>query len=421
MQSIDSNWIVIGISVILILSYLFNRLAKSFNIPSFLLLMATGIVIKLIGGSTIEQINLLPILEVIGIIGLIMIVLEASMDLELSRENWPILWRSFMVAVVILLFSSLFIAFILKFFLEMDNRTALIYAVPLSIMSSAVIIPSVMQLTKQKRDFMICEATFSDILGIIFFYFLIDNYEVSKISTMMQDFSIKVILTFIVSILISYGMVYLFQRIKTPVKYVLMLAVLILLYSIGKSFHLSALLTILIFGLVINNKSLFFRGIFKRLIFVDSFEELLRDFKIVVIESAFVVRTFFFVIFGMSIVFVGFGSIRIFIITALILGVLYTIRYLNLKFFLRTSIYPELFIAPRGLITILLFFAIPAKIAHPNFDQNIILLTILSTSVIMMVGLLAKGKRVSDVEDNHIRMEEPHDSVQESFPEEPAD
>src|SRR3989338_5067264 len=64
-------------------------------------------------------------------------------------------------------------AFFLYIFPSTDFYTALVYAIPLSIMSSSIIIPSVGRLTGKKREFMVYESTFSDILGIMVFYFMI--------------------------------------------------------------------------------------------------------------------------------------------------------------------------------------------------------------------------------------------------------
>ena len=67
------------------------------------------------------------------------------------------------------------ISFIINQFYHEDPIISLVYAVPLSIVSSAIVIPSVGSLMPEKKEFMIYEGTFSDILGIMFFYFLVEN------------------------------------------------------------------------------------------------------------------------------------------------------------------------------------------------------------------------------------------------------
>ena len=56
-------------------------------------------------------------------------------------------------------------------------------------------------------------------------------------------------------------------------------------------------------------------------------------------------------------------------------------------------------IAPRGLITVLLFFAIPAEYLQDNFDKGILLHTIILTSLVMMAGMLSKGEQQEEVLD----------------------
>ena len=70
----------------------------------------------------------------------------------------------------------------------------------------------------------------------------------------------NLILTVLFSIIISYTLIYVFQNIKGNVKLFLLIAVLLLLYAVGKIFHLSSLIIILIFGIILNNYKVFFRG-----------------------------------------------------------------------------------------------------------------------------------------------------------------
>ena len=59
-----------------------------------------------------------------------------------------------------------------------------------------------------------------------------------------------------------------------------------------------------------------------------------------------------------------------------------------LRTFLGSVILPQLFIAPRGLITILLFYAIPARAQVPGFEPGILLFLIIGTSLIMTWALI---------------------------------
>lgn len=408
MEVIGPYTAIIGISIIVIVSYFFNILSQKTNVPSVLMLIVLGILIKqgmnLMGfsiGSIIDQ-----VLEILGIIGLIMIVLEASLDLHLSKDKWPIIWKSFLVALLSLVFCAGLCAYVIQFFIIPDFFTALIYAVPLSIMSSAIIIPSVGGLAENKKEFMVYEGTFSDILGIMFFYFLIGNAEAETAKVVAMDVVGNISITIILSIIISYSLVLIFQKMKSDAKLFLLIAVLLILYSVGKLFHLSSLLIILIFGLILNNHKLFFKGFLKKWLVEEKAKSILKDFHLVTLESAFVVRTFFFVLFGISISLGSLLDFEVAIISLFILVALYLVRYIFIRLIVQKDIKPQILLAPRGLITVLLFFAIPAQYKTEEFSPGILLYVIIISCIIMAWALVSNGKKVMPVgERSHLNPE----------------
>ena len=80
---------IIVVCIVIILSFLYNAFSERTNIPSVILLIGTGILIKMGMDAMQFEEDLFPILEVLGIVGLIMIVLEAAIDLELGKEKLP--------------------------------------------------------------------------------------------------------------------------------------------------------------------------------------------------------------------------------------------------------------------------------------------------------------------------------------------
>jgi NhaP-type Na+/H+ or K+/H+ antiporter len=82
-----------------------------------------------------------------------------------------------------------------------------------------------------------------------------------------------------------------------------------------------------------------------------------------------------------------------------ILAALYVVRILVIKLFVQKDIIPQIWLAPRGLITILLFFAIPAEYETEAFDSGILLYTIIISCIIMAASLVANGKKVIPVDD----------------------
>ncbi len=362
---------------------------------------------------------IMSVLEILGNVGLIFIVLEAALDLKIKKEKLGLIAKSFFIALIALVGSSFGIAgLIMLLFQGNPDATlfkSLMYAVPLSIMSSAIIIPSVSSLIPSKKEFMIYEATFSDILGIMFFYFLKDFHHVEGALNISLGVAQNIGLTIVIALVASYLLTLLFQKLEASAKYFLMFAILMLLYAVGKTFHLSSLLIILFFGLVMNNTKTFFIGPLRSMSVPNKMKESMHELHVITLETAFVLRTFFFVIFGVTITLGSLIDWKVALISLAVVGVLFGVRYLLLKLFLKKDIIPQLWIAPRGLITVLLFYAIPNGHIDSHgevlaqydfhydyriegFPEGILLYAILITSLIMTVSLIMnRGEKVRDV------------------------
>ncbi len=413
LMQLNSYTIVIIASLIVIFSYFANLISKKTNIPSVLLLIVLGILIKF--GMDRFELTWLQrdteslLLEVLGKVGLIFIVLEAALDLELTRDKLGIISKAFIVALIGLVLSSFAIAFILDSLLIHDFIKSLVYAIPLSIMSSAIIIPSVMELEEKDKEFMIYESTFSDILGIMFFYILLRNVHTTEVAAPISDainvsgksvgeilknVATTIGLTLLFSVIFSYALTYLLQRINSHLKLFLTISILLLIYALGSMYHLSPLVLILAFGLMLNNSKMFWKGPLKGLLDHEKLRKTTHDFHILTLETAFIVRTFFFVIFGITISLASIVDPQVVMYSVAIVAALYLVRFIILFLFNKKSISPLLYIAPRGLITILLFFQIQSafpQFVAPEFNQGILLFVIISSSLIMTFSLIRNG------------------------------
>jgi len=395
--------LIIAIASIIILSFFFNIIAKRTNIPAVLMLIGLGMILKSVLESydVLNDLELDSILEVLGNVGLVMIVLEAALDLKLEKSKTGLILKSLLVAFLGIGISMFALAaFFLVIFPSTSLYTAVVYAIPLSIMSSAIIIPSVGRLTGEKKEFMIYESTFSDILGIMVFYFMIGADGGAGGGDIVWEILLNIGFTILISVVVAYVMVYLFQHLQMQVKLFLVIGVLLLLFAVGKYYHLSSLLIILTFGVVLNNTDVFFRGRLASLFDKEKVKPILHDFHNLTLESAFLIRTFFFVVFGLSITLSSLYNWQVAINSLAIVAILFAVRYLALRLFAKDFLFPELFIAPRGLITVLLFFVLAKNeaINIPDFDAGLLLYPILITSIIMMIALISyKGEKVKDV------------------------
>ncbi|NQU88099.1 MAG: cation:proton antiporter [Mariniphaga sp.] len=393
---------LIGLSLVVILSFFCNILARKTNIPSVLILILVGVGIQqLLNYFEVAEVNLFSALEVLGIVGLIMIVLEAALDLELSKNKWPIIWKSFTIAFLSLGLTFIALSLVIRLIIpEMDIISSFIYAIPVSILSSAIIIPSVSNMTEYKKEFLIYESTFSDILGIMVFYLIIENADVEGMKQLSFAIGGNIFLTIAISVILSYVLLYVIQNIKGSAKFFLFLSVLVLLYSVGKMFHLSSLIIILLFGLLLRNHKVLLFPFLEKWLHDDKIDAVFDQFKMITIESSFLVRTFFFVVFGMTLPLADLISWKVWIISVLFLLVGYLLRYGLYYTIERKSIFPQTFIAPRGLISILLFFAIPEELKRQGFESGVLFVVIIATSIIMAWSLISNSKRKRNDSDS---------------------
>ena len=400
--------LIIAASTIIIVSFYFGLVSKKTNIPSVLLLIVLGIGLKFILDTVTDgKVDFLPILGVLGTVGLIMIVLEAALELELKPEKVVPIVKAFVIAMIGLIASMGAAAVILQYFIpEMTMFQALLYATPLSILSSAIIIPSVNELREDKKEFHIYESTFSDILGIIVFFYL--EGSLKEDGPGLASYSLSIVITIIASLIVSYILILIFQNIKSHTKLFLLLATLLLLYALGKKLHLSSLIIILIFGLMISNMKLFFQGPIRNWLNYKEARHIYEGLHVVTMETAFVVRTFFFVIFGLTISLASLANLEVAIISILIIISIYLIRFIMLRLFIGGDILPQLFIAPRGLITVLLFYSIPEGLVE-GFDKGILLFIIIGTCLIMTAAMIydknRTGAAIKKATDNSVGYE----------------
>ena len=375
---------------------MFDALARRTKFPAVILLMVTGMIIRAIAAAYSSDLvgildNLIPIL---GTIGLILIVLEGALELEITKEKLPLLIKGFVAAAVLLVTNIAGLTFVFQKILDLQFNSAIIYSIPLSIISSAVAIPSAGGLLPNDKEFVVYESTFSDILGIMIFNYALRQFESDQ--SLLEGHSLislafQIIGVILISLVITYVLFRLLQNIAYHVKFFLILALLVLVYAFGKLLHLPALVTIFIFGLFMSNvKSLLPPFLIKYLNLEES-EKGLHEFHILTAESTFLVRTFFFLFFGFSVSLSQFNSLEPFLYGALIFFIMLFLRHLYFmigSFKLNTA--PLVYMAPRGLISILLFIQID-KISFPFMrsewiDERTLLVVILLSMVVLILG-----------------------------------
>ena len=400
--------ILIVLPLLVVFSYLFDAIARKTKFPSVILLMFTGIIIRtatnLYGFTDFGFLD--KLIPVLGTVGLILIVLEGALELDIKKEKLPVILKGFFAAALILILNIIAVSWAFENLLNIEHKTAVIFAIPLAIISSAVAIPSAAGLLNREKEFVVYESTFSDILGIMIFNYAIRQFESNQTLISAESIialGLQIIGVIVVSLIITYLLFQLLQKIEHHVKFFLILALLVLVYAFGKFFHLPALVTIFIFGLFLSNVKALLPGFMQRYLDLNQTEKGLHEFHILTAESTFLVKTFFFLFFGFSISLVEFSSIAPFIYGVLIFGIMLLIRYLYFivtTFKIKPS--PLVYMSPRGLISILLFLQIKevtfVNTSRSIIDEQVLLVVILASMLMMTLGTMKKTKQDSKLE-----------------------
>lgn len=379
--------IIITFCVLLLIAYVFDLTSSKTKIPSVILLLLLG--------WSVRQITLLldihlpdfsPILPVLGTVGLILIVLEGSLELELNKSKFGLIRKSFFGALVSMIALAFLLAFAFRYFGHFGLKDSLTNAIPFCVISSAIAIPSVRNLSSHNKEFVIYESSLSDILGVLLFNFLALNETIDSFS--FGNFALQLLIITVVSFIGTIGLSFLLSKIEHHIKFVPIILLVVLIYAVSKIYHLPGLIFILIFGLSIGNLDELKRFKWIEKFKPDELNKEVNKFKELTIEGAFLIRALFFLVFGYLIETSEVLNADTFIWALAIVFFIFAIRLIQLKLS-KLPLKPLLFVAPRGLITILLFLSIEPTNTISLVNKSLIVQVIILTALLMMFGLMA--------------------------------
>lgn len=385
--------IIITICVLLLLAYLFDFSSSRTRIPSVILLLLLGYIVREVTvyfGITVPDLNRL--LPVLGTVGLILIVMEGSLELELNRSKLPFVGKTLLMSLLPIILFSFGLAFAFRYFADVSLKTGLANAIPFAVISSSVAIPSAQNLSAPDREFITYESSLSDIFGVILFNFIVLNESIS-IPT-FGHFFVELAAIMLISLGATLGLAWLLSRIRHHVKYAPIILCVILIYAVSKIYHLPALIFILLFGLFLGNLQELRSWKFIQRLRPEVLSGEVHKFRDLTVEITFLIRALFFILFGFlinpeelfsgaTVLWAGSLCFGIFLIRALLLKVL------------RLELLPLLFVAPRGLITILLFLSVPGNQAISLAGKSLVIQVIILSALIMMAGLMISSKKES--------------------------
>ncbi|MEZ5616515.1 MAG: hypothetical protein R3E35_15025 [Rhodocyclaceae bacterium] len=369
-------------SAILLLTFGIERLGRATGIPAVIMLIAIGLAGKpLLGTFGLTLVGIDRIVPVLGAIGLVLIVLEGALDIELKRSRLKAAASAFAMAASGFLVIAGVLAGLAMLALSLDLVHALLLAVPCAVISSAVAIPSSSFLPKRAREFVVYESSLSDILGVLVFFAVLNSD--GSLKGMLLGLIGGGVLSLLLALVFAVGMVLVLMRLDGHIRFIPLLAGLFGLYAAGELLKLSPLILVLLFGLALNNPTLITRFHPLRDWMDDTYEATLSDFKLLVMELTFAVRGFFFILLGYWTELAGLASARAWLAAAIVLVVVFGSRHVMLRLGRVPMGNTLAWIAPRGLITILLFISARESLSMPVFADGAVMLVVLASAALI--------------------------------------
>ena len=378
----------------LLVAYALEHFGKHFRVPSVVLLIVVGLIAR----QVLEAFGLYyrwvePAVPVIGTLGLILIVLEGALDLTVTRERRALIITAAAASLGGFLLSLAAFGLMFGGLLHFPAHTAILVAIPFAVISSAVAIPSAAGLPDSRHEFIVYESSLSDILGVLVFYAWLGG------EGSMEGFAADLLgggaLSVIAALVAGLALFYFINQIAGHVRFLPLLAGLVFLYAIGKELHLSPLIVVLVCGLVINNPKLLTWHSKLRRLKSETYAQTLREFKGLVSELTFATKSFFFLLLGYWTDVKSMLSVEALLVATAGIAFILASRWLILKLLRQDGVAQLVWIAPRGLITVLLFLSARETGAVEQFPFGAVMLVVLVTAA--LTGFAHRGAHVEPI------------------------
>jgi Na+:H+ antiporter len=385
-----TNTAILAASGLLLLAYGIEHFGRHFRVPAVVLLIVAGLVARQVLDAFGWRFHWVePIVPVIGTLGLILIVLEGALDLTVTRERRALIVTAAASSLAGFLASLVAFALIFGGLLQFAPKIAIMAAIPFAVVSSAVAIPSAGGLAEGTREFVVYESSFSDILGVLVFYAWLSAQ--GSIEGFAADLLGGGALSLVAAVLAAIALFYFINQIVGHVRFLPLLAGLVFLYAIGKELHLSPLIVVLVCGLIINNPNLVTWHAKLRGMQNETYHQTLREFKGLVAELTFAMKSFFFLLLGYWTDVRSMLSIEALLVAVAGIAAILATRWLILKALRREGLPQLVWIAPRGLITVLLFLSARETGKLDAFPFGAVMLVVLVTSALTALAHRGEG------------------------------
>ena len=377
---------ILIVSGLLLVAFGVERLSKRTGVPSVVVMIAIGMIGKpLLTSAGIELAGINAAVPLMGTLGLVLIVLEGAFDLRLGREHGRANLQALVSASLGILVCAVLFSLGGTVFLRLSAYDAILLALPVSVISSAVAIPATGFMTKVSQEFVVYESSISDILGILLFFAVLNSDR--TVAGVLSALTINGLISIVLGSICALGLLYALFKLSGHIRFVPLLSGLFGLYALGKLWHLSPLIMVLMFGLILNNPSML-GGLkwYRNMTSSSAYEDTVREFKLLTAELTFAVRGVFFVLLGY---WTDLESVRHWAawLTAGLLSMgIYWPRHWMLMALRVPSRQILTWWAPRGLISVLLYFTAKETVQAPEFVDGALMLVVMLSAIAMGIA-----------------------------------
>lgn len=386
---------LVAIGILVFLSHLFASLFSKKMVPDVLLLIVIGVIIGPVLGLVLPQ-YFGKVGAVFTTVTLVVILFEGGISLSLDtlKRSWKSTMTLTMSCFVVLVVAVTLIAYVAFGF---PFLSALVLGAILAGTSSAVVIPLVSKLPlgDETKTALILESALTDVFCIVLALACIQTYVSGEIN--IGTTIGGVVSSFVLATLVGVFAALVWARVLTKIRHIqnsifTTPAFVFLIYGISELLGFNGAISALAFGVAMANLEVF-KGFIVRKI-MGGQPHKLNDTEVIFLrEITFLLKTFFFVYIGLSIIF---NDARSLIYGGILTVVMYVIRLFVAKYSSpkSASVFDKSVVSmmsPKGLAAAVLA-SIPEMVGMPegttikNTVYAIVFFSIVLTSVLILIN-----------------------------------
>ena len=388
---------VVFIGVLIFAAYLFAQFFKSKNVPDVLLLIIIGLIIGP-GTGLINQSMFGHVGSVFSHITLVVILFEGGTNLRFDVLRQA-LKGSASITIVNFLVSMILTGVFTLIIFDNDPVLSFMLGAFLGGTSSAIVIPTVaqMKMEHKSKTILILESAVSDVFCVVVGLALFEAYGMGEIryGSMLGSVFKGFVFAVITGIIAGLFWSFLLNKVRTIQNSIFSTpAFVFIIFGVSEILGFSGAISALVFGIMLANiESVPLKLVHK---VTKLTPNTLNDTeKVFFSEVVFLLKTFFFVYVGISIVLTDVFSI---VVGALLACLYYLIRIFIVKISVRSNVPKNdrivmAIMVPKGLAAVVLA-SLPYQAGLPGGEliQNITYSAVLVSIIINAILVFANSK-----------------------------